>query len=80
MYSDSNNSANIKRGFCDVYLSIILEAIDFNLISRSGAYFYLTSNPDNKFQGKDNLIKYLKDNPDIIKGLEKEIIDLVSCK
>lgn len=80
MYSDSNNSANIKRGFCDVYLSIILEAIDFNLISRSGAYFYLTSNPDNKFQGKDNLIKYLKDNPEIIKGLEKEIIDLVSCK
>ena len=80
MYSDSNNSANIKRGFCDVYLAIILEAIDFNLISRSGAYFYLTSNPNNKFQGKDNLIKYLKDNPDIIKGLEKEIIDLVSCK
>lgn len=78
MYLDSNNSAGIKRGFCDVPLSIILEAIDFSLINRSGAYFYLTSNPDKKFQGKDNLITYLKDNPDIIKGLEKEIIELVS--
>lgn len=78
MYLDSNNSAGIKRGFCDVPLSIIIEAIDFSLINRSGAYFYLTSNPDKKFQGKDNLITYLKDNPDIIKGLEKEIIELVS--
>lgn len=78
MYLDSNNSAGIKRGFCDVPLSIILEAIDFNLINRSGAYFYLTSNPDKKFQGKDNLITYLKENPDIIKSLEKEIIELVS--
>ena len=76
MYSDSNNSANIPRGFCDVYLSIILEAISFNLINRSGAYFYLTSNPDKKFQGRDNLISYLKENPEIIKGLEKEIINL----
>lgn len=76
MYSDSNNSAGIKRGFCDVPLSIILEAIAFNLITRSGAYYYLSE--DLKFQGKDNLIQYVKDNPDIVRSLEEEIIKLVS--
>lgn len=77
MYSDSNNSAGIKKGYCDIYLSIILEAMSFGLISRSGAYFYLTDNPDNKFQGKENLINYIKDNKDVIEKLEKQVLDIM---
>lgn len=80
MYSDENNSADIKKGFCDIYLSIILEAMTFGLIERSGAYFYLTKDPSNKFQGKEKLINYLKENMDLIHELETQVLDIMNKK
>ena len=80
MYSDDNNDAGIKKGFCDKYLSIIIEAMSFGLIERGGSYFYLASDPSNKFQGKDNLINYLKDNDELIKELEEKILDIMAKK
>ena len=77
MYSEEN-SIGIKKGFCDIYLSIIMEAMSFGLIDRAGSYFYLTSDPSNKFQGKDALISYLMNNQNIIMDLQAQIVEL--CK
>lgn len=77
MYSDDDNSAGIKKGFCDIYLSIIIEAMQFGLIERSGAYFYLVNDPSNKFQGKEKLISHIMENPDIISDLEEKVLDIM---
>lgn len=77
MYTDDNNSAGIKRGYCDVYLSIIIESLTFGLIDRSGAYYYLIKDPDNKFQGKDKLIDYIRDNEEIISDLKQQVLELM---
>lgn len=80
IYLDENNSADIKKGFCDIYLSIIIEAMSFGLIDRSGAYFYLSSDPNNKFQGKDKLIAYIKENEEIITNLEQQVLSMMTKK
>ena len=76
MYSE-DNEAGIQKGHCDVYLSIIIEAIEFDIIQRSGAYFFLASDPSNKFQGKEKLINYIKENEDIIHDLEEKVLAIM---
>lgn len=79
MYSEENG-AGVKKGFCDIYMSIILEAKSFGLIERAGSYFYLSSDPTNKFQGQEKLIDYLMDNPDIIESMKEEILSIANKK
>lgn len=79
MYTEEN-SAGVKKGFCDIYMSIILEAKSFGLIERAGSYFYLSSDPTNKFQGQEKLIDYLMDNPDIIESMKDEILSIANKK
>lgn len=79
MYSEENG-AGVKKGFCDIYMSIILEAKSFGLIERVGSYFYLSSDPTNKFQGQEKLIDYLMDNSDIIESMKEEILSIANKK
>ena len=79
MYSEENE-AGVPKGYCDVYMSIILEAKSFGLIERAGSYFYLSNEPDNKFQGQEKLIDYLMDNPSIIEDLKTQILEIANKK
>lgn len=79
MYSEENE-AGVPKGYCDVYMSIILEAKSFGLIERAGSYFYLSNEPDNKFQGQEKLIDYLMDNPNIIEDLKTQILEIANKK
>ena len=79
MYSEENE-AGVPKGYCDVYMSIILEAKSFGLIERAGSYFYLSNELDNKFQGQEKLIDYLMDNPNIIEDLKTQILEIANKK
>lgn len=79
MYSEENE-AGVAKGYCDIYMSIILEAKSFGLIERAGSYFYLSNEPDNKFQGQEKLIDYLMDNTEIIESLKVQILDIANKK
>lgn len=77
MYTDDNNSAGIKRGYCDIYLSIIIEAMHFGIIDRNGSYYFLSNDPNTRFQGKDKLIEYLYQNQEVIHDLERQVLELM---
>ena len=76
MYS-AENSAGIKARHCDVYFSIIIEAIEFGIIKRSGSYFFLSSDPSTKFQGKEKLIDYLMQHEDLILEIQNQVLALL---
>lgn len=76
MYSE-DNEAGIKKGFCDIYLSIIIEAMSFGLIERRGAYYFLTSDPTTTFQGKEKLFEHIMKNPSIIHDLEEKVLSIM---
>ena len=53
-------------------------AVRFELVNKSGAWY---SYKDERIgQGRDNAVQFLKDNPDIVKTLHKEVLDLTLNK
>lgn len=79
MYFD-DNSAGVPRGYCDITMSIIIEARNFGLIERSGSYFSIQGVDDVKFQGQEKLITYIMENPDLVKRLTDDVLNLVNKK
>jgi recombination protein RecA len=52
--------------------------VDFGLVEKSGAWFKLPN--DEKMQGKNNLAKYLEDNPEEYTKFESEIFSMVGIE
>jgi len=50
--------------------SLVDLAVNYGLIIKSGAFFKIG---DQNIQGREGAKKYLKDNPKIVKDLEKQI-------
>ena len=72
-------SSHIKYGrgiWKEMELADLL--VDFGLVQKSGAWFKLPN--EEKVQGKNNLAKYLEDNPDEYKKFEDEIFSMVGIE
>lgn len=76
-YYDEND-ADIPVGHNDNFKSIIQLGIERDLIQRGGAWFFLNKDTKDevKFQGQDNLIVYLRQNPDLVDQMKEIILEL----
>lgn len=76
-YFDEND-LQIPVGHNDNFKSIVQLGIERELIIQGGAWFYLNKDTEHevKFQGKDNLIQYLRENPGLIEDIKKIVLDL----
>lgn len=74
------NKLDIPVHYNDNFKSIIQLAIDRDLIIQGGAWFYLNKGTEDemKFQGKDNLITYLRANDELIEKIKKVILEIDS--
>lgn len=78
-YYDENN-LDIPVGHNDNFKSIVQLGIDRELIEKGGAWFYLNRGTDQeaKFQGQENLIAYLRENPQLVEDIKNVILDIDS--
>lgn len=75
-----DNSLDIPVGHNDNFKSIVQVGLERELIERGGAWFYLNKGTDQemKFQGQDNLIAYLRANPELVTDIKDIILDIDS--
>ena len=71
----ADNNAGVQRLFNDNFKEIVMLAVEWGVIDRRGAWFYYN---DNKHQGLDSLIAYLKDNPEQVDSIKKQVLDLAT--
>ena len=73
MYLDDNDSG--VKPFCsDNVKSIIVEGVANGIIERGGAWFFLDKENGLKFQGLNNLVEYIKNNPEWVDKIKNEVL------
>ena len=75
-FSDGNN-AGIPEFFNDNYKEIIVCAVEWGVIDRTGSWFVYNGQ---KYQGMNNLVSALKDDATLIEKLKEEVIFLATRK
>lgn len=72
------NTLEIPVGYNDNFKSIVQLGVERELIQRGGAWFFLNKGTEQemKFQGQDNLIAYLRANPELINDIKDVILDI----
>lgn len=75
-----NNDLDIPVGHNDNFKSIVQWGIESNIIEKGGAWFFLNKGTDQevKFQGQNNLIAFLRKNPQLVDDIKKVILELDS--
>ena len=76
-YFSDNNNAGIPEFFNDNYKEIIVCAVEWGVIDRTGSWFVYNGQ---KYQGMNNLVSALKEDPALIEKLKEEVIFLATRK
>ena len=76
-YFSSDNNAGINEFFNDNYKEIIVCAVEWGVIERAGSWFMYDNQ---KYQGMNNLVTALKENPALIDKLKEEVVFLSTRK
>lgn len=71
----ADNNAGVRRLFNDNFKEIVMLAVEWGVVERRGAWFYYDSE---KYQGLESLIFYLKDNPEKVESIKKQVLDLAT--
>lgn len=73
----TENDLGVREGYPDNIKSIIMEAVQYGLIAKKGAWYYLKDS-DEKFQGMESLVDYLRGSEDYVFDLRNQIINIVN--
>ena len=76
-YFSSDNNAGIPEFFNDNYKEIIVCAVEWGVIERTGSWFVYNNQ---KYQGMNNLVAALKEDPSLIEKLKEEVLFLATRK
>ena len=74
-YFSDENSAGVKSLYNDNFKEIVLCAVEWGVVERRGAWFYYN---ENKYQGIDNLVADFKKNPEIVKSIKEQVLELAT--
>ena len=72
----AENKLEIPVHHNDNFKSTVVQGIAWGLIERGGAWFTLDKEKDLKFQGVDNLIAFLRENPQYVDKIKEQVLDL----
>ena len=76
-YFSDNNNAGISEFFNDNYKEIIVCAVEWGVIDRTGSWFVYNGQ---KYQGMNNLVNALKEDASLIEKLKEEVLFLATRK
>ena len=76
-YFSGDNNAGIPEFFNDNYKEIIVCAVEWGVIDRTGSWFVYNGQ---KYQGMANLVAALKEDPGLIEKLKQEVLFLATRK
>ena len=76
-YFSGDNNAGIPEFFNDNYKEIIVCAVEWGVIDRTGSWFVYNGQ---KYQGMNNLVNALKEDSTLIEKLKQEVLFLATRK
>lgn len=71
----AENAGGIPIGHNDNVKEALLLAVQYGIIEKAGAWYYIG---DKKYNGKEKLIVGIKEDPKLVKELEKKVLELAT--